>query len=41
MSRILTTANDGKKYNILHYNLDVIIAVGYRINTKKATKFRI
>lgn len=31
----LTTANDGKKYNILHYNLDAIIAVGYRINSKK------
>ena len=37
----LTTANDGKKYNILHYNLDAIIAVGYRINSKKATEFRI
>ena len=37
----LTTANDGKKYNVLHYNLDAIIAVGYRINSKKATEFRI
>ena len=37
----LTAANDGKKYNILHYNLDAIIAVGYRINSKGATKFRI
>ncbi len=37
----LTTANDGKKYNVLHYNLDAIIAVGYRINSKKATDFRI
>ncbi len=37
----MTTANDGKKYNILHYNLDAIIAVGYRINSKKATEFRI
>ena len=37
----LTTANDGKKYNILHYNLDAIIAVGYRVNSKKATEFRI
>ena len=37
----LTTASDGKKYNILHYNLDAIIAVGYRINSKKATEFRI
>lgn len=37
----LTTASDGKKYNVLHYNLDAIIAVGYRINSKKATEFRI
>ena len=37
----LTTASDGKKYNILHYSLDAIIAVGYRINSKKATEFRI
>ena len=28
----LTTASDEKKYNVLHYNLDAIIAVGYRIN---------
>lgn len=37
----LTTASDGKKYTILHYSLDAIIAVGYRINSKKATEFRI
>ena len=37
----MTTANDGKKYSVLHYNLDAIIAVGYRINSKKATEFRI
>ncbi len=34
------TANDGKKYNTQYYNLDAIIAVGYRINSIKATKFR-
>ena len=37
----LTTAKDGKNYNVSHYNLDAIIAVGYRINSKKATEFRI
>ena len=37
----LTTAADGKKYKAKYYNLDAIIAVGYRINSNKATKFRI
>jgi len=37
----LTTADDGKKYNIKHYNLDAIISVGYRINSKISTAFRI
>ena len=37
----LTTASDGKNYNVAHYSLDAIIAVGYRINSKKATEFRI
>lgn len=41
VKKFLTTANDGKNYNVLHYNLDAIIAVGYRINSKKATEFRI
>jgi len=35
------TASDGKEYNIKHYNLDVIIALGYRVNSKRATQFRI
>jgi hypothetical protein len=33
-------AKDGKKRKIKFYNLDMIIAVGYRINSKKATNFR-
>ena len=34
------TAADGKKYNTNLYNLDAIISVGYRVNSKKATYFR-
>ena len=36
----LTTAKDGKRYRIKFYNLDVIISVGYRIKSKRGTKFR-
>ena len=36
-----TTASDGKKYDTNLYNLDAIIAVGYRVNSKEATQFRI
>jgi hypothetical protein len=36
-----TTASDGKKYNTNYYNLDAIISVGYRVNSSKATQFRI
>ncbi len=35
------TASDGKKYNTQFYNLDAIIAVGYRVNSMEATRFRI
>jgi hypothetical protein len=35
-----TTASDGKKYKIKHYNLEAIISVGYRINSQRATQFR-
>lgn len=35
------TAEDGKKYKTTFYNLDAIIAVGYRVNSNRATKFRI
>ncbi|NCC71044.1 cell filamentation protein Fic [bacterium] len=39
--KIRTTADDGKKYNTNFYNLDAIISVGYRVNSTKATQFRI
>lgn len=35
------TASDGKNYDTQNYNLDAIIAVGYRVNSKQATRFRI
>lgn len=35
------TAEDGKAYDTKHYNLDVIIALGYRVNSKRATQFRV
>lgn len=35
------TANDGKNYSTKYYNLDAIISVGYRVNSTKATQFRI
>lgn len=41
VSKMEITADDGKHYNTDIYNLDAIIAVGYRINSKKATEFRI
>ena len=41
VSKMETTAADGKRYNTNYYNLDAIIAVGYRVNSKKATMFRI
>ncbi len=38
--KISVTANDGKNYATQFYNLDAIISVGYRVNSSKATKFR-
>ena len=35
-----TTAADGKNYNTNFYNIDAIISVGYRVNSKRATQFR-
>lgn len=40
VKEILTTADDGKQYNTLSYNLDAFISVGYRVNSKEATLFR-
>jgi len=36
-----TTAADGKTYQVEYYNLDAILSVGYRVNSKRGTQFRI
>jgi len=36
-----TTASDGKTYLVEYYNLDAILSVGYRVNSKRGTQFRI
>ena len=41
VSKMETTAADGKTYQTQFYNLDAVIAVGYRVNSLKATHFRI
>lgn len=40
MAYTATTASDGKNYNVLYYNLDMIISLGYRIKSSIATQFR-
>ena len=37
----LTTASDGKSYRTKHFNLDVVISVGYRVKSQRGTQFRI
>lgn len=41
IEKISVTATDGKNYLVNFYNLDAVISVGYRVNSSKATKFRI
>lgn len=40
VANFATTASDGKTYQIAHYNLDVIISVGYRVKSRQGTLFR-
>lgn len=41
IKEFLITASDGKSYHTMHYNLDMVISVGYRIKSQIATRFRI
>ena len=36
-----TTGTDNKKYNVEYFNLDMILSIGYRVNSKRGTQFRI
>ncbi|MBP9490325.1 MAG: virulence RhuM family protein [Aliarcobacter sp.] len=36
----LTTANDDKNYNVTHYSLEMILAIGFRVRSKRGTQFR-
>lgn len=40
IANFATTASDGKSYNVDYYNLDAILSVGYRVNSKRGTQFR-
>lgn len=40
VAKFATTASDGKTYQVEHYNLDIIISVGYRVKSKQGIKFR-
>ena len=41
VAKYATTASDGKLYKVEYFNLDAIISVGYRVNSKRGTQFRI
>ena len=41
VAKIATTAKDGKVYQVDYYNLDMILSIGYRVDSQQATQFRI
>ena len=40
VKKSFTTAKDGKTYNVDYYNLDMVLSVGYRVNSKRGIEFR-
>ena len=40
VANFATTASDGKVYQIEHYNLDMIISIGYRVKSNRGVEFR-
>jgi len=40
VAKFATTASDGKVYDVEHYNLDMILSIGYRVKSKQGVKFR-
>jgi hypothetical protein len=40
VKEFLTTASDGKNYNVVFYSLEMILAVGFRVNSKRGVQFR-
>ena len=40
VAKFATTARDGKTYRVEHYNLDMILSVGYRVKSKRGIEFR-
>ena len=41
VKNFFTTASDGKEYNVAFYSLEMILAVGFRVRSKRGTQFRI
>jgi hypothetical protein len=41
VAKFATTAKDGKMYNIEHYNLDMVLSIGYRVKSNRRIQFRI
>ena len=40
VKKFFTTATDGKTYNVDYFNLDMVLSVGYRVNSKRGIEFR-